>query len=226
MSRLEKILMHGGTLVLGITGIAYAVFKHLMVNDDPFSAYSHPLQPWMLAIHVLAAPVMVFAVGSIFKDHVLAGMRNGAPRGVRRAGLSTLALVIPLILSGYLIQVLSSGAPRTWSGWIHLGLGAAFLAFYVAHLAGVLRRAARGRTARSALGEGAPAPPATLWGRRRAVARVHAAAAPRRRPAHTRTASDSPGKLDRDTPRLTGRRPSHEARPAGRGARRGPPTLP
>ncbi len=139
MTRLEKIFLHGGTLATGVTGLAYAAFKHLMTSDDPFTAYNHPLQPWMLTLHVLGAPVLVFGVGIIFKDHVLGKMKNGAPPAARRGGLWTLALVVPLILTGYLVQVLASGDFRNLSSWIHLGLGIAFLVFYGIHLAGAIK---------------------------------------------------------------------------------------
>ena len=185
MSRIEKILMHGGTIALGITGILYAVFKHLVVNDDPFSAYNHPLQPWMLTLHVLAAPVLVFAVGSIFRDHILAMLKGGAPG--RKGGVGTMAIVIPLIISGYLIQVLSSEGPRGWSAWIHLGLGIAFLVFYAVHVLGAFGRAARRRAAGSTPGPGSDSDAtlggaATIWGRRaRGLARLAHFPIPQRR---------------------------------------------
>ncbi len=172
MTRLEKILVHGGTLATGVTGLAYAAFKHLMTSDDPFTAYNHPLQPWMLTLHVLAAPVLVFGVGIIFKDHVLGKMKNGAPPGARRGGLWTLALVIPLILTGYLVQVLASGDFRNVTAWIHLGLGAAFLAFYLLHLAGAMKlKAEKERRAKAISIEGAGDAPAPLRGSTAALVR-------------------------------------------------------
>src|SRR5262249_18552710 len=95
VTALERSLVHASTLAVAATGLAYAAFKHLMVNDDPFSAVNHPLQPWALKLHVLAAPVLVFAVGMIFKDHVVAKYRNGVTRASRRSGVLLLATTLP-----------------------------------------------------------------------------------------------------------------------------------
>ncbi|HXI04147.1 MAG TPA: hypothetical protein VNI57_13310 [Candidatus Saccharimonadales bacterium] len=167
MKRLDRILMHGGTLATGLTGLAYAWIRYFMTNDDPFSAYNHPLQPWVLAAHVLAAPVLVFAVGAIFRDHVSSKLRGGAGTPLRRGGVATLVLVIPLILSGYLIQVVAAEGLRSASAWLHTGLGLAYLLFYALHLAGARRRAAaKARRAGEILPEGAAGSPETIWGRR------------------------------------------------------------
>jgi hypothetical protein len=155
MTRLERVLLHGGTVATGVSGLAYAAFKHLMVNDDPFSAVNHPLQPWALKAHVLAAPVVLFAIGMIFKEHVLVKMRNGTGplRSSRRSGLATLWLLAPLFLSGYLLQVIASGPPRDLTAWLHLAAGIVFLAFYAVHVVVGLRRLAAKRAGEARQGE-------------------------------------------------------------------------
>lgn len=147
MSLLERILMHGGVLVVGSTGLAYALFKHLMVNDDPFSAVNHPMQPWALSLHVVAAPALIFGIGMIFRDHIAGKMRNGSPAVIRRVGTGTLILFLPLAASGYLLQVLTGDRTRTWTMWIHLGLGIAFVLIYGVHLVTVAGRIAARRRA-------------------------------------------------------------------------------
>jgi hypothetical protein len=165
MTRLEKILLHGGTLLVGATGLAYAIFKYLMTNDDPFSAVNHPLQPWALALHVLAAPALVFGVGIMFKDHMLGKMKNGAPDRAKRAGLSTLLLFVPMVVTGYLIQVLSAEIPRRWSIWLHIGLGIGYMVLYAGHLASAPSRAPRSAPGGERVTPGAPVDrPRTLWG--------------------------------------------------------------
>ena len=84
MNRFERWIVHGGTLVAGLSGIAFAIFKYLMVNTDPFTAFNHPLQPWALKVHVFSSPFLVFGVGIIFKDHVIAKLRNGSSPTVKR----------------------------------------------------------------------------------------------------------------------------------------------
>jgi hypothetical protein len=144
----EKILVHGAAITVGVTGLAYAVFKYLLVNDDPFSAVNHPLQPWALSLHVLSAPLLIFALGLVFREHVIAGMKGRLNAHLRRAGLATLSLLLLLIASGYLIQVLAGETLRRWTAWIHAGLGVVFIAAYAAH---ILCAAARARAASGAL---------------------------------------------------------------------------
>jgi len=119
-----------------------------MVNTDPFSAFNHPLQPWALKLHVVASPLLIFGVGSIFKDHVLAKARNGSSRRVKGIGLVTLFLFAGMALSGYLLQVISGDAGRWWTAWTHIVLGCAFLCAYAAHLASVAGRLAAIQRAR------------------------------------------------------------------------------
>ncbi len=219
MTRLEKILVHGGTIATGVTGLAYAAFKHLMTSDDPFSAYSHPLQPWTLTLHVLAAPVLVFGVGIIFKDHVMGKMKNGAPPSAKRGGLWTLSLVLPLILTGYLVQVLASGGPRDWTGWIHLGLGVAFLVFYALHLAGAFRlKAEKERRSRMAPLQGDADPAASFR-----AGSMHAGVPSRARSEAPRTAHSSSSDRGASVRGLRiGPRPGH-GRPDARAAKSRPP---
>jgi len=131
---LDRSLVHASTAAVGVTGLAFAAFKHLMTSDDPFSAVNHPLQPWALKAHLLAAPVLVFALGFLFKDHVVAKWRNGAPQPARRSGIFIVAAFLPATLTGSLLPLLASGSPRDAVAWAHLGFGVALLAIYGGHL--------------------------------------------------------------------------------------------
>ena len=134
MTALDRALVHGSTAAVGVTGLAYFAFKHFMAGDDPFSAVNHPLQPWALKAHVLAAPILVFAIGLIFRDHVLAKARNGGTRRVKRSGLALGIAVLPATATGYLLPVLASGGSRDAVAWAHVGFGTALLALHLGHL--------------------------------------------------------------------------------------------
>jgi hypothetical protein len=160
LTRSEKGLLNGAAAATAASGLAFAGFKYLMTSDDPFSAVNHPLQPWALALHVLAAPVLLFTVGMIYKEHVLGKMKNGSPARVRRIGTATVAVLAPLALSGYLLQVMASGGARSLTAWVHLGLGALFVVAYGAHLITSPSRAAAAAGARN----GKTIPGATVTG--------------------------------------------------------------
>jgi hypothetical protein len=145
VNRSQRFLLSAATCIVALTGVVYALFKYLGENlarlvpslfpapDDAFSAIHHPLEPWALDLHVLAAPVLVFAFGWIFKEHVRAKLTaGGAP--VRRSGIIGLALFVPMVLSGYLLQVVTSETLHLPLVVLHLASGALFAITYVVHL--------------------------------------------------------------------------------------------
>jgi hypothetical protein len=87
----------------------------------------------MLKVHVLTAPLLIFALGLIFSGHALKRLQGGEEPG-RASGAGLLALAAPLVLTGPLIQVLTGDAARQWTGWIHAALGVVYVLAYGAHL--------------------------------------------------------------------------------------------
>ena len=154
MSRFEKVLLHLSTLATAASGAAYFWMKYLMTSSDPFSAIHHPWQPRMLALHVVAAPFLVFALGLMTRDHILGKVRERRRERGRGSGLWSALIAGPMVASGYLIQVFTDPAPRRVLLVIHLASGLLFVLLFLGHLAaargrrpragGARRRAARG----------------------------------------------------------------------------------
>lgn len=132
MRRWEAWTNHVGWSLTAVSGLVYGIFKYFVTSPDPDSRLSHPWQPAVLAVHVLAAPVAVFGLGLLFRRHALARIAAGEPEG-RRTGLSLTWLAIPLALSGYLLQAQSGDAARRWTGWLHAGVGLLFAVAYAGH---------------------------------------------------------------------------------------------
>ncbi|MFQ5680072.1 MAG: hypothetical protein ACE5HP_11515 [Gemmatimonadota bacterium] len=126
MSRFEKWSVWLTTLLTAGTGIGFFWAKYLTVSDDPFSVIHHPLQPVFLKLHILVAPLFLLALGSVAVQHIWRHIRSGV-RWSRKAGLTTALAAGPMILTGYLIQVL------TGEGWLqamafsHIGFGLLYL---------------------------------------------------------------------------------------------------
>jgi hypothetical protein len=108
--------------------------KYLLRSSDPFSVVHHPWQPNVLAIHVLVVPLVVFALGLIARGHVVGRLLDGGPHAGRRSGIGAGLLSLPLIASGYLMQVSTAPSLRRSLGVVHMVAGAAFVLIYVAHL--------------------------------------------------------------------------------------------
>ena len=131
MKRFEAWCVHLSTLLVGVTGLVYAWMRYLL-PPDPFGVVRHPLQPATQHLHVLVAPLLVFAVGLIWKQHVWGHWRRGAPQR-RRSGLALLFALVPMVISGYLIQTTVTEAWRT--AWVvtHVTSSLLFLAGYAGH---------------------------------------------------------------------------------------------
>ena len=132
MKRWEAWINHAAWTLTALTGIAYGVLKYFVSGSDPNSRLPHPMAGPVLAAHVLAAPAAVFALGLIFRRHAIAKLGSDK-RERRETGSVLLYLGIPLIVSGYVVQVLTGDAARRWTGWVHAGLGLVYALGYLMH---------------------------------------------------------------------------------------------
>lgn len=132
MSRTERWLLDITNLLVAGTGVAYAVMKYLMDSPDEWAVVNHPWQPHMQHLHVLAAPLLVFAGGLIWRHHVLKRLRDQETDG-RMSGLALVFQAAPMVMSGYLIQVSVSEFWRSvWVG-VHLAFSALWIVTVMAH---------------------------------------------------------------------------------------------
>jgi hypothetical protein len=155
MRRWEAWSVHLSTALVGGTGLVYAWMRYLVPSTDPYSAVGHPLQPAVQHLHVLAAPLLVFAAGLIWRNHVWSHWRAGVPQR-RRSGLALLLSAAPMALSGYLLQTTVGEAWRQAWVVVHLAASTLFLAGWAGHAAVAARGWWRQRERRSPKA-GAPA---------------------------------------------------------------------
>jgi hypothetical protein len=138
MSRFEKWSVLSTSLLTAATGIVYFWMEYFMESTEPWAVVNHPWQPWVLKAHILVAPLLVFAVGSIAVRHIWKHIRGRVVPG-RRTGLTTAIVLAPMVLTGYLIQAV------TGEGWLqavaisHIAVSFVYSIGVVAH-AWVIRR--------------------------------------------------------------------------------------
>lgn len=135
LSRAETWLVHAATVTVGLSGLAYAWFRYVAAPADPYAVVNHPWQPATQHLHVLAAPLLVFAAGLLWRPHVAPGLRRPGARS-RRSGLTLTLAAAPMIASGYLLQVAAEAPWRRAWGLIHTGVSIAWLAGMALHLSG------------------------------------------------------------------------------------------
>lgn len=133
MSKLQLVWLHVSVGLTTVTGIVFAVMKYFMKSDDEFSVVNHPLQPHMLAIHVVVAPVLLFILGWTFSNHMLPKYRFGDGTN-RRSGVAIGLLIVPMALSAYLLQVATNETLREVMAWAHWISSGVFVIGYGVHL--------------------------------------------------------------------------------------------
>ncbi len=146
MNRATAWTVHASTILVGGTGLVYAWMSYLATPADEFSIVGHPWQPQVQHLHIWTAPLLVFGVGLIWRDHAWRHYRRGQPHG-RRSGISLLLSAAPMVASGYFIQTAAEhGWRRAWVV-VHLAASALFAVGYVVHQI-VDRRRRRSRPTR------------------------------------------------------------------------------
>jgi hypothetical protein len=131
MTRAETVLVHMANGLVGLTGLVYGVMRYLMEPSEEWAVVNHPWQPQVQHLHVLAAPLLVFAVGLIWSRHIATRMRNG--REGRSTGLGLLVAFVPMAASGYLLQVaVEPGWRVAWIG-LHVASSLVWIATFSLH---------------------------------------------------------------------------------------------
>lgn len=133
MSRAQLISLHASMALTTLTGAVFAYMKYFMSGADEFSVVNHPLQPQMLALHVVIAPIALFVLGWVFSSHMLPKYLFGNGQN-RKTGVASMILIAPMVLSGYLLQVSTSEALREAMAIAHWVASALFLAIFLIHL--------------------------------------------------------------------------------------------
>lgn len=143
MSRFERWTVWASAAATAVTGLAFFWAKYLVESAEPWAVVNHPLEPWFLKTHIVFSPVFVFAVGLIVTRHIVPHIKHKVQRG-RRSGLMMVWTLLPMAVSGYLIQVVTS------PGWVeglvivHVATGVLFVAGLAGHGVALAWRTLRG----------------------------------------------------------------------------------
>ena len=145
MSRATAWTLHLSVVVMAVTGLWLTWIVFLapppQESETEMFAVGDPWQPLLNVIHVVVAPVLIFAIGFIWREHVW--RRIGFDNAQRRkSGVVLVLLGGPLVLGGYCLQVTDNETLRSIFGWTHAAAGALFATCYLVHL--ILRPPANG----------------------------------------------------------------------------------
>ena len=132
MTRPTAWFQHLANLLVAGTGIGWAWTIWFVEPEDPFAIVNHPWQPALQTWHIVTAPLLVFGLGLLWRNHVWARVRSGF-KARRPTGLILFALAFPMIVSGYLLQV---AVDETWRDawmWTHLVTSSLWVVVYLIH---------------------------------------------------------------------------------------------
>jgi hypothetical protein len=132
MTRAEAWFAHATTALVGGTGLIYGWMRYLATPEDEFAVVNHPWQPALQSLHILFAPLTVFACALVWRNHVWARVRSGYPSR-RRTGLILFGAFFPMVFSGYLLQTATA---EVWNAvwiWTHGLASCLWLGTYLVH---------------------------------------------------------------------------------------------
>jgi len=132
VTRFETWFQHTSNALVGGTGLVYGWMRYFAEPSDSFAVTNHPLQSDVHHLHILTAPLLIFACGLIWPRHVWPRVRSSfAAR--RPTGLALAASLLPMILSGYAVQV---SVDDTWQLvwiWVHVVTSSLWILGYLVH---------------------------------------------------------------------------------------------
>ena len=143
MKRWERWTFNALSAVVAVSGFAYLWMKYGLQSDDPFAVVNHPWQHVMLHAHVLASPPLVLAFGIVLNSHIMKKLRAAAGDRHRASGFFSLGTFAAMIVTGYLLQVVTSEVWLTVLVVAHVASGVVFTAAYGTHLVATARQVAR-----------------------------------------------------------------------------------
>ena len=138
MKPFAKWLVWASSIATALTGVVYLVMDRMMSPLDEFAVINHPLQPLVLKTHILVAPLLVFAIGMIALDHIWK-YYSGTIRRARRTGLTAMWPVVPMVVTGYLVQAITHVGWLEVVAWAHIIGGVGYTLALVGHQVAVRR---------------------------------------------------------------------------------------
>ena len=132
MTPFEKWSVWMTTFVVAVTGIVLGWMEYVLEPAEPWAVVHHPFQPLVLKLHIVSAPFLVFAIGMIALRHVWRHFRSGNPRA-RRSGLTAALSAVPMVVSGYLVQVITDAGWLLFVALLHLAVGLIYIAGLLVH---------------------------------------------------------------------------------------------
>lgn len=138
MMALERRGLHIAAAAAALTGGVYGWFRYFGQRMGDFGPEPSPWQGTWQHLHVVAAPLLLFMLGVVIRGHFFLKVRNRQREG-RRTGWALGLLILPMVLSGFGIQVVTDNRWHVALAWVHGITASVFVLSYLLHLAAIWR---------------------------------------------------------------------------------------
>jgi len=109
--------------ILVVSGVLWLWFHYFVRIEGEFGPQIHPLEPWWLRVHGIAAAAFMIGFGSVLPGHVRRAW--GMSRN-RVTGTVFFAAMLTMTLTGYLLYYVGVQAVRDNMAIVHWGVGLGF----------------------------------------------------------------------------------------------------
>lgn len=132
LTRWQVMLLTISGTLLWLSGGAWLLLHYFGQAQGEFGPETNPLEPWLLRLHGLVVIPALVGLGGLLVAHIPKGWSD-VPQ--RRIGLGLAALLLVLIVTGYLLYYVGGDAARDLASATHwitgLGAPALFIWHYV-----------------------------------------------------------------------------------------------
>jgi hypothetical protein len=116
LSSWHRLLLYGSVAALWTTGVLWLVFHFFVEVEGEFGPQPHWLESWWLSLHGLFVFIGLLVIGPLFVLHAPRGWKT---RRSRRLGVTLIALLGWLVLTGYGLYYFSDLLPPDMLSTLH-----------------------------------------------------------------------------------------------------------
>ena len=128
LKSLQRYLLYAVLGVLFVSGALWAYWNYLVLSPGDFATSS---KAWAMKIHGAVAMAILVLIGMLLTGHVKFAWRARRNRANGSVFLSAFAV---LTITGYGLYYAGGEKLRTWTSWIHLGVGLALPILLLIHI--------------------------------------------------------------------------------------------
>ena len=144
-NRLRYLLFAASATAGTVSGLVYGYFLYFCESHDPYSVVNHPLQPLFRTLHVVTVPAMAMMLAVFWIAHAWPYIQADHRRGLR-TGLVLGLTSLPMIFSGYFLQVSVAELWTQFWMWLHIGSSVGWILGIIFHVVTHRRRRSPART--------------------------------------------------------------------------------